>query len=214
MGMGSRAKILQEARDLFYKNGYLATSVDDIIAAADVSKSNFYYHFKSKEDLGIAVLDSRCKEFETLLAGSLCNSLMPPRLRLKTFVEMLSGASESHGPGGCPFGNLVAEMSDHSERFRKQLSTLFCGLATVISDVIAEGQIRGEIRGDITPRDAATLLVQALQGAHLLLKCHKSRETYEFGMDLLLRLYEPGAVLNAPVSRGRTSVLHDDTAEA
>ncbi len=214
MGMGSRAKILQEARDLFYKNGYLATSVDDIIAAADVSKSNFYYHFKSKEDLGIAVLDSRCQEFETLLAGSLCNSLIPPRHRLKVFVEMLSGATEDHGPGGCPFGNLVAEMSDHSERFRKQLSSLFCGLATVISDVIAEGQVQGEIRRDITPRDAATLVVQALQGAHLLLKCHKSRETYQYGMDLLLRLFEPGAAMSAPITPGRTSNVRDDSALA
>src|SRR5690348_5565070 len=113
MGMGSRAKILQEARDLFYRNGYLATSVDDIIAAADVSKSNFYYHFKSKEDLGIAVLDSRCEEFERLLAGTLCNSLLPPTGRLRSFVTLVSGVTDSHGPGGCPFGNLIAEMSDH-----------------------------------------------------------------------------------------------------
>src|SRR2546421_1211058 len=119
--VGSKPKILEAAREMFYRSGYLATSVDDIIAGAQVSKSNFYYHFKSKEDLGIAVLDSRCQEFEKLLAGRLCNSLLPPRSKLKTFVSVIAGVSESHGPGGCPFGNLIAEMSDHSERFRKQL---------------------------------------------------------------------------------------------
>src|SRR5205807_2014763 len=121
--------ILEVSRDLFYRRGYLATSVDDILAEARVSKSNFYYHFKSKEDLGIAVLDLRRTEFEAALATTLCNEEMSPRDRLGGFLKLLVDSHEAHSSAGCPFGNLAAEMSDHSERFRQQLSRTFNGFS-------------------------------------------------------------------------------------
>src|SRR5438067_1298505 len=112
-GTGSKPKILDAAREMFYRSGYLGTSVDDIIAGAKVSKSNFYYHFKSKEDLGLAVLSSRCGEFESVLAATLCNDGLTPKDRL---TELIRRLSEIEDLAGCPFGNLVAEMSEHSER--------------------------------------------------------------------------------------------------
>src|SRR5215468_2309537 len=128
MSLGSKARILEVARDLFYHRGYLATSVDDIIAEAKVAKSNFYYHFKSKEDLGIAVLEMRCSEFEAARNSTLCNCELMPRERLGSFLRMLFRPKADQHPTGCPFGNLVAEMSEHSERFRCYLSRLFAGL--------------------------------------------------------------------------------------
>src|SRR5438876_11299640 len=92
--VGSKPKILDAAREMFYRSGYLATSVDDIIAGAQVSKSNFYYHFKSKEDMGIAVLSSRCGEFESVIAATLCNQSLPPNQRFSELVMFLSGMDE------------------------------------------------------------------------------------------------------------------------
>src|SRR5512141_2380504 len=116
MAAGSKEKLLQVSRDLFYRNGFLATSADDIIAHAKVSKSNFYYHFRSKEDLGLAVLDARCGELGHRVAASLRNRGLRPVERLRRFVVPLLDSQSAHEPGGCPFGNLVAEMSEHSAR--------------------------------------------------------------------------------------------------
>src|SRR5688572_2230441 len=55
--MGNREKLLEAATAILGRNGYQATSVDEILEAARVAPSNFYYHFKSKEELAIEVLE-------------------------------------------------------------------------------------------------------------------------------------------------------------
>ncbi len=191
MATGSKHKILEVSRDLFYRRGYLATSVDDILAEAKVSKSNFYYHFKSKEDLGIAVLDHRRAEFEAALASTLCNDALSPLERLSAFLKRLSESREAHASSGCPFGNLIAEMSDHSERFRHELSRMFSDFADVVARTVADGQRAGQFRNDVDPHTAGALVVQTVQGAFLLLKCQKTRGPYVRGLDLLVLLLQP-----------------------
>ena len=56
--MGNREKLLEKACSTFGQKGYKATSVDDLLEAAGVSPSNFYYHFDSKEKLAYEVLDA------------------------------------------------------------------------------------------------------------------------------------------------------------
>jgi TetR/AcrR family transcriptional repressor of nem operon len=188
---GSRAKILETAKELFYRRGYLATSVDDIIELAKVSKSNFYYHFKSKEDLGLEVLRNRCQEFNGGIECSLLNDELSPMDRLGRCFALVAESREAKTSGGCPFGNLVAEMSEHSERFRQQLSDMFASLAGVIADVVEEGQNRGDIRKDVAAEEISGLIVHTLQGAQLMLKCHRSWEGYTRTMALLLKLIGP-----------------------
>ncbi len=187
--MSSREKILEVSLDLFYRNGYLATSVDNIIEQAKVSKSNFYYHFKSKEDLGMVVLSQRRDEFQIVLERLLRDAGLEPRVRLLRFVDFLEETQEARmAKRGCPFGNLVAEMSEHSERFRCHLSELFVGMTARVADVVAEGQGQGAFRPDMDPKDVATLFVQATQGMLLMTKCHRSVETLGRGVRLLIRL--------------------------
>lgn len=189
--MSSREKILQVALEQFYRGGYQATSVDDIIAQACVSKSNFYYHFKSKEDLGTAVLAIRGADLTQVLSRTLCNDDMSPRGRLQSFLAFLYTAQDANlGKGGCPFGNLVAEMAEHSEKFRCQLSDVFGSLARTVTDLIEEGQERGEFRRDVGAADMAMLVVQTVQGMLLLTKCHKSVDCLKRGADTLVRLIE------------------------
>ena len=189
--MSSKEKILQVACDSFYRNGYQATSVDDIIREAGVSKSNFYYHFKSKEDLGLAVLDQRKEDFQAVLGRTLDNPALSPQARLLQFLAFLVEAQESRlEKGGCPFGNLVAEMAEHSERFRCRLSDMFGGLTNRFAALVTEGQQMGEFRPDVNPHDLAGLIVQTTQGMHLMTKCHKTVETFDRSARLLVRLME------------------------
>jgi TetR/AcrR family transcriptional repressor of nem operon len=189
--MSSKEKILQVALDQFYKRGYQSTSVDDIIEQAGVSKSNFYYHFKSKEDLGIKVLSLRSEEFDHMLSSTLCNADLSPADRLLNFLNFLSDSQEARlEKGGCPFGNLVAEMADHSERFRCQLSEMFGGLTNHIAQLVAEGQKTGYFRKDVDTDCLATLVVQTMQGMLLMTKCHKSVETLGQGSRVLIKLIQ------------------------
>jgi TetR/AcrR family transcriptional repressor of nem operon len=187
--MSSREKILDVSLELFYRNGYQATSVDDIIALAKVSKSNFYYHFKSKEDLGLVVLNQRREDLMRSLDCMLGDCDECPKERLLRFVDHLVDTQEAElKKGGCPFGNLVAEMADHSERFRCYLVDVFGGLTTRIVSVVEDGQQHGAFRSDISADDVAALFVQATQGMLLMTKCQKSVETLGRGARLLVKL--------------------------
>ena len=55
-GEESKQRLIRCAAELFWKNGYAATGVSEILTAAKLPKGSFYFYFKSKEDLGVAVI--------------------------------------------------------------------------------------------------------------------------------------------------------------
>lgn len=177
MGMtinGTREKVLAVAEEMLYQGGYTQTSIEDIIARAKVSKSNFYYHFRSKEELGMAVLERRMQEFDHSLRATLNDDALPPRERLARFLEQVIRAQEETlQKGGCPFGNLVVEMSERSERFRCRLSGMFNALVDRLTEVIRLGQQEGVFREDVPARDLGALVLHTLQGMQLITKCEK-----------------------------------------
>src|SRR5919201_4101268 len=56
-GKSTREALIEAATRLIHLQGYQNTSVDDVLTASGVGKGNFYHYFKSKEDLGYAILD-------------------------------------------------------------------------------------------------------------------------------------------------------------
>jgi len=59
MASNKRDQLLSTAEDLFYRDGYHATGIDRILAESGVAKMTLYKHFKSKDELIVAVLDAR-----------------------------------------------------------------------------------------------------------------------------------------------------------
>ncbi len=56
MKIGVQENIIQTASDLFYRNGYNSTGINEIIEKAGIAKATLYNHFKSKDELCIAYL--------------------------------------------------------------------------------------------------------------------------------------------------------------
>ena len=67
----TRLNILQKAFELIYEKGYQTTSIDDILLKTQVTKGAFYYHFKNKDEMGIAIINE-------LLKPTLTNSFIEP----------------------------------------------------------------------------------------------------------------------------------------
>ena len=66
-GAENRQRIVDAARDLFYEKGYIATSFTDIARAADIPRGNFYYYFKTKDEILIDVIKSRLETLQKKL---------------------------------------------------------------------------------------------------------------------------------------------------
>jgi len=99
----AREKLLRSAAALFYADGIGGTSVDDVVAAAGVTKPTLYAHFGSKAALVAAVLDrrhaARKEELEALEGGPLA------------VFEWLAGFYARDGARGCAFVNAAAELA-------------------------------------------------------------------------------------------------------
>ena len=125
--MDAKKKLVAVAGNLIHNKGFNNTSVQDILDASSVCRSNFYYHFDSKEQLGFDVLARRMEQFHAfVIAPSLENRDLGPAERVDAFLDrMLALTSMPEGELGCPFGNLAQEMSTIHEPLRKALSEFF-----------------------------------------------------------------------------------------
>ncbi len=112
-----RKKIVETADDLFYQQGFAHTSFSDISDALGMSKGNFYYYFKTKDDILDAVIEKRCEMTRQDLA--LWDSQeSEPRVRLKKYISMLTESQEMIEKHGCPLGSMCTELSKlHHEQF-------------------------------------------------------------------------------------------------
>jgi AcrR family transcriptional regulator len=64
-----RQRILEVAREAVLAKGFDATSIEEIVAAAEITRSGFFYHFKDKNELARALLEQYVEEEKTLLSG-------------------------------------------------------------------------------------------------------------------------------------------------
>jgi TetR/AcrR family transcriptional repressor of nem operon len=185
--MGAKEKILTEATKLIHSKGFNNTSIQDILDAASVTKSNFYYHFESKDRLGFDVITHRMRQFnELIIEPSLGDSGLGAIERLDRFLDkMLAIASKPEGELGCPFGNLAQEMSTIHEPLRKSLSEFFVAYALRLEECFEDGKKLGEFRPELPSRALAEFMLAQMQGSFLLRKTHKDVGIMKSNIELL-----------------------------
>jgi AcrR family transcriptional regulator len=104
MAQSTREKLVRAAYELFMSNGINAVGLDQIIKRVGVTKSTFYNHFESKDDLVLAVLKWRDSLWPTELRAALLRKAGPrPRDQLLALFEMLDEAWGTKGYTGCVF---------------------------------------------------------------------------------------------------------------
>ncbi len=171
-GAATRDQILDAASRLIHLRGYHCTSLDDVLRESGVGKGNFYYYFKSKEDLGYAIIDRTVQGFveqtlEPVFADPAGNAIE----QIHAFLDaVLDSQRQRNCVGGCPMGNLASELSDVHEGFRLRLAAIFVHWRLRLTDVLVRGQSQGRLRPDIDPAAAAQFVVAALEGAILMSK--------------------------------------------
>ena len=109
-GSVNRQRIVDAADNLFYSRGYNQTSFSDISDETGIPRGNFYYYFKTKEDILTAVVDSRVSNFKQMLDQCMKNT-PDPRERLLMLANMPELHEEQLLQYGCPIGTLCSELA-------------------------------------------------------------------------------------------------------
>lgn len=123
----TRERIVEQADVLFYERGYEATSLADIAAPLGLSRGNFYYHFKTKDEMLDAVIDLRLSRTAAMLTAWEAEG-DTPLARITCFIRILIRNRVKIMSWGCPVGTLVSELSklEHIAHARAaELFTLF-----------------------------------------------------------------------------------------
>lgn len=187
---GSKGKLILATLELMMSRGYEGTSIQEILDCAQVTKSNFYYHFKSKEELCLAALETMENRFYSDIAKpTLLNPELPPKQRLEAFFQVLTARMENNQCcQGCPFSNLAAETSDFYPPFRERLAQFYGRKAQWIAQCLQEGLEQGQFRKDIDPAAVATFIISTMSGTLLLAKAFKNMDVVKQNTMALLTL--------------------------
>jgi AcrR family transcriptional regulator len=118
-----RARLIETTMKLAYKHGFRETSLADIAEAARVPIGNVYYYFKTKDELGEAVVERRLAEFRAFREE--LDRLSSPKERLFAFVERIQSNREQLARGGCPLGGLCTELHKEGGPLAKKSAALF-----------------------------------------------------------------------------------------
>jgi TetR/AcrR family transcriptional repressor of nem operon len=180
-GKSTREAIVAAATQLMHLRGYHNTSLDDVLRESGVGKGNFYYQFRSKEDLGYAILDRMISAFlERALEPCFSDPDVAPLAQVSCFLDrVLEAQRRSKGVGGCFLGNLASELSDVHEGFRARLATLFSAWHARLAEALTEARRRNELSAACDPAAAARFVVAALEGGILLTKVSKDTGVME-----------------------------------
>lgn len=126
-GKSTRDQIVEAADDLYYRQGYEHTSFAHIAQAVQISRGNFYHHFKSKDAILDAVIAARLANTSDMLAQWEADGRNPED-RIRCFIRILIANSAKIKLYGCPVGTLSTELAklDHdAQTSANELFTLF-----------------------------------------------------------------------------------------
>jgi TetR/AcrR family transcriptional repressor of nem operon len=170
----ARDNLLEAAYDRMLSRGYRATTVDQICENAGVSKGSFYHFFKSKEDLGVAVLAyGYATGSAELMQGEWVNAKDPMEYALG-FLERVETVGADHWRGGCLMGSLATEVADTSPRVAAKVSELFTDFEDAMVDVFAPFAVNGP--DGPSARQIAGHFLAVLEGAIVMSRAYDKPE--------------------------------------
>lgn len=186
----SREKLICATIELMSSRGFESMGINSILEAADVSKSNFYYHFKSKEELCLAALEAMSDHFfANMIDPILLDIKLSPKKRLHKLIDLFKQKMlEAECSGGCAFVNLSAETSDFHPAFRERITRHYTDYAKRIASCYEEGVQKGEFTNKIQPMQAAQMLMSLMNGTMLMAKVQRDPSVIDLNTKTLFGL--------------------------
>lgn len=120
----TRDHIIEAADQLFYQRGYEHTSFSDIAYAVQISRGNFYYHFKSKDKILDAVISMRLANTQKMLEQWDIEGKQPAD-RIRSFIHILIENRSKIERYGCPVGTLCTELAKLNHASQAEANKLF-----------------------------------------------------------------------------------------
>lgn len=180
-------QVVQRALDLFWHKGYNAASLNELLAATELSKSSFYESFGNKRELVVKAL--RC--YARVLMEGPIGALAKPDAGRAEIENALKGvvavALTQEGQRGCFVNNCMTEIAPHDPVVLAAAQAVVQQLENALAAAVKRGQDDGTISRVERPRALARFLVNTLTGINLAAKSKPAKTTLDDIVRVALR---------------------------
>jgi TetR/AcrR family transcriptional repressor of nem operon len=161
---------LDAAMHLFWRQGYKATSLQDLLQAMGLSKSSFYQAFGSKKALFLRCVDRYSRKVAGRLRGWLAESRSGLDFIERILLAAGAEAEKSEPRRGCLLMNTATELAQQDPVIAARVSEGFVGLGEIFAEAVRRGQREGEITTEENAGNLADYLVCSLGGIRAVVK--------------------------------------------
>lgn len=154
---------LRKAMELFWEQGYGATSMDNLVEHVGIGRASLYATFGSKRDLFLRALDAYIQERVTRLTEVLSQP-GPVLPAITTVLRMFMLRATNLDQPGCMVVNTASELATRDAQAARQVQRSWLALESTLASALARARAQGEISQDRDPHALASFLLVFIQG--------------------------------------------------
>jgi len=175
----TRAKILEAGFEVVYRQGFRASSINEIASRAGVTEGAFFHYFHTKNDLGYAIVDEVLKE---MLLDRWIKPLAayrnPVQGMIARYRKNMEATTDDEMALGCPLNNLTQEMSPVDPVFREKLNVVLTDWMVETERYLRKAQADGFLKPEANVKDASRFIVMIEEGSGAIMKNLLDRNAY------------------------------------
>jgi TetR/AcrR family transcriptional repressor of nem operon len=180
------SRILDSAESLVQVRGFNGFSYADVAGELSLTTASLHYHFPGKAELGRALIVRYAQRFSAALAGIDQRGGAAPT-KLRAYARLYADVLRDERM--CLCGMLAAEYQTLPAPMRDAVIGFFDENETWVEGVLAHGREEGALAFEGSPREAARLIVSALEGAMLVARPYGDVERFETAAERLLTAF-------------------------
>lgn len=180
----TRQRIVEAALYLFWLRGYTATGIAEILERADANAGSFYYCFKTKEELLLAVLELYIQTLMPVVVQPVLSQVQDPVERVFGILEFYRKNLLATGcTYGCPIGRLALEIPEEQFRVHKRLADNFDGWTAAVEKCLEDARER--IPENVNLKTLSKFVLTVMEGGVMQARAHRAVEPFDASVEHL-----------------------------
>jgi len=172
----TRQRLVEAGLGLMLRQGFNATSVDQVCAEAGLTKGSFFHHFESKESLGGAVVDFFADYGTTLYSAAWKDPALDPLDQIHELFNIMTGFTQLPDQACvCMVGMMAQETAAENPAMRERCAGHLTTWTVMMKDRLAAAKKRYPVRTDFDPEHVAWFLNSLWQGSMLIAKTRQDQ---------------------------------------
>jgi TetR/AcrR family transcriptional regulator, transcriptional repressor for nem operon len=180
----TRERIVEAALYLFWLRGYAATGIAEILERAKANAGSFYYSFKTKEELLLAVLELYIQTLMPVVMEPVLTAVQDPVERVFGILEFYRKNLLATGcTYGCPIGRLALEIPEEQFRVHKRLADNFDGWTAAVEKCLEDARER--LPEGTNLKTLSKFVLTVMEGGVMQARAHRAIEPFDASVEHL-----------------------------